>query len=485
MAFTAAPENASSSRAAWAPAALAPFVAPAPAHAQLFVAKVEGGPARRLTTGDLDWQGEPAWMPDGQSILCAASAGTDPEHPMQGAAIFNIRVADGAMKELTEPRGEDSAPTPSPDGSRLAWLSTGGLKQSYSIRQVMVANHDGSRARQLTGGFGRDAFRPQWSSDSRTVYFLAEDAGSAHVYAVHSDGAVRAVTRGMERLFDFSLADNGRAAAIRSSATEAGDVVSFAIDLPGGVTSVDAPDDHLLAERQIGAVEEFRYDSAGHSIQAWLVKPPDFDGSKKYPMLMDAGQRAMYGYEFHVRAQILAAAGFVVMLANPRGSPGYGEEFGSLLATSNPGDDADDLLRGVDAAVAKGFVDPKRVMVTGGLTAAWMLEHSTRFAAAVLRDPVAERAAEMAGAADPIRRAFAELGAFPWTDPAVYWQHSPIYFAGGFQTPTLIVARKGDAQARELYFALQARKVDSALLELPEGASEGDVVAAEIGWLKR
>jgi acylaminoacyl-peptidase len=322
------------------------------------------------------------------------------------------------------------------------------------------------------------------------VYFLAEDSGAAHVYAARNDGTVRPVTKGVERLRDFSLADNGRAAAIRSSAHEAGDVITFAADLPGGVITLYSPNEHLLAEREIGDVEEMRYDSAGHTIQSWLVKPPGFDAAKKYPLLLDIkdSPRGMYGQEFQPRAQIFAAAGFVVLLANPRGSPGYGEQFGNLLPTRNPGDDADDLLRGADVAVAKGYIDTRRIVLSGGLVAEWMLGHSDRFTSAVLREPVADRAAEIALAPDGLRRAASEMGALPWDDPAQYWQHSPIYFAGGFKTPTLIVSRAGDAQGRELYFALQARKVDSALVELPTagGASLAEAeLEAEIGWLKK
>jgi acylaminoacyl-peptidase len=490
IAFTAIPaEDAKPDSAPWAPPSILPFLRTASArHAQLFVVPVSGGAARRLSTGDLDWQGEPVWMPDGQSILCAAAA-TDSAHPLQGAAIFSLRAADGAMKQLTQSDGRDEQPTPSPDGSRVAWLSAAGRAQSYNVRHLFVMNPDGSRVKQLTGAFDRDVSRPQWSSDSRTVYFLAEDFGAAHVYAARNDGTVRPVTKGAERLRDFSLADNGRAAAIRSSAREAGDVVTFAADLPGGIATLYAPNERLLAERQIGEVEEMRYDSAGHSIQSWLVKPPGFDAAKKYPLLLDIKDpRGMYGQELQLRARILAGAGFVVLLANPRGSPGYGEQFGNLLPTRNPGDDADDLLRGVDAAITKGFIDTKRIMLSGGMVAAWILSHSDRFASAVLQKPVADRAAEIALAPDALRRAASQMGGLPWDDPTQYWQHSPIYFAGGFKTPTLILTREGDVQGRELYFALQARKVDSALVELPIGGEASLVEAAleaEIAWLKK
>jgi len=499
--------------AAWAPEAILRFLKAPAGHPQLWVipvtgadlsgattpgattpgatthgATAPGATARQITTGDLNWLGEPAWMPNGQSILCEAAADPDPEHPLEGGEIFSVRPADGAMKQMTQHEGPDEQPTPSPDGSRIAWVSADAKAQSYVVRNLYVMNPDGSRIKLLTGGFDRDVARPQWSSDSRTIYFLAEDSGAAHVYLARLDGTVHPVTKGHERLRDFSLADNGRAAAIRSSATEGGDAISFAADLPGGVTTLAAPNEHLLAERHIAAMEEIHYDSGGHTIQGWIVKPSGFDQSVKYPLLVDIQDtpRAMYGYEFQLRAQILAAAGYALLLANPRGSPGYGEEFGSLLRTRYPGDDADDLLRGVDYAVTRGFIDAKHLAVSGGLVAAWIIGHTDRFSAAVLRDPIADWLIDIATQPDGLRRAASWMGAMPWDEPDQYVKHSPVYFARNFQTPTLVV---GDSPAAdEMDFALRARKVDSALVRLP--AAGGPAVnvmelEAELGWIGR
>jgi dipeptidyl aminopeptidase/acylaminoacyl peptidase len=500
LAFTA--PVAGKPSAAWAPEAILRFLKPPQQHPQLWVipvagalsgaalsgATTPGATPRQITTGDLNWLGEPAWMPNGQSILCEAAADPDPEHPLEGGEIFSVRPADGGMKQMTQREGPDEQPTPSPDGSRIAWVSADAKAQSYVVRNLYVMNPDGSRIKLLTGGFDRDVARPQWSSDSRTIYFLAEDSGAAHVYLARLDGTVHPVTTGQERLRDFSLADNGRAAAIRSSATEGGDAISFAADLPGGVTTLAAPNEHLLAERHIAAMEEIHYESGGHTIQGWIVKPPGFDQSIKYPLLVDIqdNPRAMYGYEFQLRAQILAAAGYALLLANPRGSPGYGEEFGSLLRTRYPGDDADDLLRGVDYAVTRGFIDAKHLAVSGGLVAAWIIGHTDRFSAAVLRDPIADWLIDIATQPDGLRRAASWMGAMPWDEPDQYVKHSPVYFARNFQTPTLVL---GDSPAAdEMDFALRARKVDSALVRLPvAGGPAVNVMEleAELGWIGR
>jgi acylaminoacyl-peptidase len=292
------------------------------------------------------------------------------------------------------------------------------------------------------------------------------------VYAARNDGTVRQVTSAPERLRGFSLADNGRAVSVRSSASEAGDVVTFTVDRVSQAVTLASPNGHLLAEREMGGVEEIHYESGGQTIQGWVVKPAGFDASKKYPLLLDIRDdpRAMYGVDFNLRAQIYAAHGFVVLCVNPRGTPGYGEQFGNLLRSRFPGDDYDDLMRGVDLVVSKGFVDPKRLAVVGGLLAAWTIGHTDRFRAAVARRPVADWVTDIATRPDGEHRARAWMGAMPWEDPDQYWKHSPIFFAQNFKTPTLVLAGDPDPGSDELYFALRARNVDSALVRM--GASK-------------
>ena len=465
-------------------------LAAAPTRIQIFVIPAAGGAARQITSGDLNWLGEPAWLADGRTLVCQGAPVADAEHALEGGEIYAIRLADLTMTQLTDHPGPDEEPVPSPDGSKIAWVGSSDKSQSYSVRHLYVMNADGKRTKLLSGSLDRDVMHPQWSSDSRTVYFLADDHGATHVYAARNDGTIRQATNRPERLSGFSMADTGRIATVRSNATEGGSVITFAIDLPGGVTAVADPNEHLMAERNIGVAEEFSYTSDGRGIQAWLIKPANFEAAKKYPLLLDIQDdpRAMYGYEFQLRAQIYAAAGYAVLCVNPRGAPGYGEEFGSLLHTRYPGDDADDLMRGIDAAVANGSVDPKRVVAVGGLIAAWMLGHTDRFAAAVLRRPVADWLTDIATRTDGYHRAASWMGALPWDDPDQYVKHSPVYFAKDFKTPTLVIAEAQDPESQELFFALQARKVVSALLRMPEPARPADTVLGmetALGWLGR
>jgi dipeptidyl aminopeptidase/acylaminoacyl peptidase len=439
---------------AWAPAGILGWLAPrSRSYTALFVVPASGGPTQAITGPDFDVVGEAAWMRDGKSIVVASADGQ----------IYSIRVADGAKRRLTDDANRNENPLPSPDGSKIAWTSTEAGLHSYSVRKLHVMNADGKNGKLLAGALDRDPDNPHWSSDSRTVYFLADDSGVTHVLASRNDSTVRQVTQSAERLRGFSLADNGRAATVRSSG-RAVQVVTFPVDMPPATPTVLAsPMASLMAEHEMATVEEIRVPSAGKSIQSWLIKPPHLDASRKYPLLLDIADdpRRMYGPELSLGAQIFAARGWVVLLVNPRGTPGYGEEFGRLLPTRYPGDDADDLLAAVDFVVAKGGIDEKRIAVRGGVLAAWVLGHSDRFTAVVARRPIvdftlmAERAAPW-------------MGALPWDDPDQYAKHSPIYFAQNWKTPTLVLAGSPDAQADEFYSALQARKVDAVMVRIPD-----------------
>ena len=439
--------------APWAPAAVLELLHVNPPRTGLFVAPVSGTKPVQIPTGNLDLFGEPAWMPDGQSILLsAAEPGGDPE-------IYAIRLNLSGARRITNHAGADYNPLPSPDGSKIAWIGRDRKAQSFVTAKLYAANADGSRVKTLAGSLDRDVTHPQWSSDSRNLYFLAEDAGESHIYAARNDGSVRKVTSARERFTDFTLADNGRAAVIRSP----GVIVTFPVDVPGAPVALTSIDAELRAARTTAVSEEIHFTSAGKSIQGWVVKPPSFDAERKYPLVLDLRDqpRRMCGVEFDLRAQVLAARGFIVLCANVRGTPGFGEEFGNLLATSNPGDDFDDLLRGADYMAAQRYVDSKRIHIMGGMLTAFAIGQTERFRSAIAIDP------EVVLLDRP--------------------KLSPIVFAENFKTPTLVVDTTFAPGARLLYDALQQRKVESALVSIPDAGAPGRRVLlldAMLGWLE-
>ncbi len=435
-----------------------------------------GGKAREFALGDLEIHGEPAWMPDGQSILVSAAPHPSAANVLEGGEIYAVRVSDGSRRQITHHAGPDEEPVPSPDGSRIAWIAREPKAQSYVVSKLYVANPDGSRAKALAGSLDRDVRHPQWSSDSRTVYFLADDHGATFVYAARNDGSVRQVTKAVDRLSGFSVADTGRAVTVRAP----GELITFPVDLPAKPEVVAAPNQKLLAEREAGAIEEIQYASDGKTIQGWLVKPPGFDAAKKYPLLVDIDDapRRMCGPEFRWRAQLFAARGFAVLCVNPRGTPGYGEEFGNLIRSRYPGDDFDDVMRGVDAVIAKGYIDTAKLSVRGGLLAAWAIGHTDRFHAAIAIRPIVDWATEIVSAPDGLYRAAAWMGAMPWDDPEQYTKHSPLYFAAHFKTPTLVISGDRDLGAEQLVFALEARNVECKRLRLPDVPRPSEQIAA-------
>jgi dipeptidyl aminopeptidase/acylaminoacyl peptidase len=430
-------------RAPWAPPNVLEMLHVSPPRTGLFVAPISGATPVRIPTGNLDIFGEPAWMPDGQSILVsAAEPGGDPE-------IYAVRLNLAGARALTQHPGADFSPVPSPDGSRIAWIGRDRKPQSFVTAKLYVANADGSRVKTLAGSLDRDVTHIQWSSDSRNLYFLAEDRGASHIYAARADGSVRQVTTARERLTDFALADNGRAAAVRSPA----EIVTFPVDLPGAPVALTAIDAPLLAQRATAAPEEMHFTAAGKSMQGWMLKPPAFDAKRRYPLVLDVqdAPRRMCGVEFNLRAQILAASGFIVLCANPRGTPGFGEEFANLLAPRNPGDDFDDLMRAADYMAEQPHIDAARIHIIGGLLAAVAIGQTERFRSAVAVDPVV---------VIPER-------------PRL----SPIQFAENFRTPTLVIDTAFTPDAHQLYDALQVWHVESAMLPVPDPSAPSRKVA--------
>jgi len=328
---------------------------------------------------------------------------------------------------------------------------------------------------------------PHWSWDGKTIYFLVEDHGNTQLYSADPEsGAVKAVTDGVQQLGTggggegFTLANNSMIATVRSTPNEPGDVVllpGYRQAAPARLTQVN---ESLLSQYQLGPVEEFTYDSFdGKNMQGWIIKPPNFDPSKKYAFILDihGGPHAMDGVSFKHEFQIQAAHGYVVLYMNPRGSTGYGEEFGNIIHTHYPGDDYKDLMIGVDKMVEKGYIDPKKLCVTGGsgggLLTAWTIGHTDRFAAAVSQYPVTDWITQAGTADGGYTHAALWMKTLPWDDPKQFIEHSPIFYAKNFKTPTMVITGEADrrtpiAESEELYFALKAQKVPAVLVRVPD-----------------
>jgi dipeptidyl aminopeptidase/acylaminoacyl peptidase len=483
---------------------------------QLFVIGADGGAARQLTHGDFDHDGTPAFTADGKSVLITANRRSDADYEPLDSEIYRVDLADDSIHALTDRRGPDRHPVVSPDGKHVAYLGFDDQRLGYQPTQLYVMDIDGSHSRSLTPSLDRDAAAPRWTGDSRQLIFQYEDGGSAKIAAIDLAGKIRVLAddvggNDVTRPYSggsFSSAANGSGANVRIAYTKAAPLAPAALATgtsPRDIVTLTALSDAVLGERTLGAVEEISVDSSvdKRRIQGWIVKPPGFDAAKKYPLLLEihGGPFASYGPSFAAEIQLYAAAGYVVLYLNPRGSTGYGQEFADLIHHDYPDNDFGDLMSGVDAVLGRGYVDPERLFVTGGsgggVLTAWIVGHTDRFRAAVVVKPVINWTSFVL-TADMTNYFYRYwFSGFPWDDVQSYWKRSPLAYAGNVHTPTMLMTGEADyrtpsSEAEQFYQALKLRKIDTALVRVPNASHDIsarpslliDKVAYVLAWLK-
>ncbi len=460
-----------------------------PGYTHVFAVPATGGAPRQITSGDYNHGGGAqgggfAWSADGKWIYASTNRIPDADYALEGGDIYAYSVDDGSVKQLTTRKGPDTEPVPGPGGKKIAYLGHDWKFQSYTVNHLYLMDPDGSNPKNMTASLDRDVRAPHWSWDGKMIYFLVDDHGSSQLYSADVEsGAVKPITSGVQQLGlngGFTIANNAMVATVRATADSPGDVVVLPAYRQAPPVRLTSANDSLMSQYQLGKVEELNFDSFdGKAMQGWIIKPPDFDASKKYPFILDihGGPHAMYGVAFQHELQIQAAHGYVVLYMNPRGSTGYGEEFGNIIHTHYPGDDFKDLMIGVDKMIEKGYIDPKKLCVTGGsgggLLTAWVIGHTDRFVAAVSQYPVTDWVTQAGTADGGYTHAALWMKTLPWENPQQFMEHSPIYYAKNFKTPTMVITGESDrrtpiAQSEELYFALKAQKVPSVLVRVPQ-----------------
>ncbi len=472
--------------------------------------------ATRITGGDFD-DGEPAWSADGKTIYFSAVRKPDADRETTDTEIYAV-PADGALgpKALTARKGPDDGPRPSPDGRWLAYTGFDDTTppQSYSEAHLFVLNPATGEVRALAHGLDRaigdgvmaDMGAPRgeggglvWRADSQAVYFASADRGVAQLMEATLDGKYRAVTELTDGdVRAFAVDRSGRVVAVHSSAQRPGELVAFALKDAARTErwrALTAFNAELVAKSAFVPYEEFWYRGSaplvtlmdGHApgsqqwIQSWIVKPPDFDPAKHYPLVLyiHGGPNAMYGTAFFHEMQVLAHAGYVVLMTNPRGSTGYGEKFADVIHNHYPGDDYLDLMAGVDAVLARGYIDEERLFVAGGsgggLLSAWTVGHTTRFNAAVVERAVINWYS-FVGAADMnywfATRWFHDV---PWRESGDYLARSPISYVDAVTTPVLVIHNQDDFrvpldQGLQFYTALKMLGKPARLAVFPDSS---------------
>ncbi len=441
-------------------------------YTHLFVVPADGGTARQLTDGDWNHNGV-TWTPDGAEILFTSLRVDDAEHEWRQSDIYSVNVASGAITQLTDRSGPDGSPVPSPDGRLIAYTGNDLTTDTYITRKIYVMNRDGSNSRMISQGFDRQASGMTWAEDGSGLYLNVSSEGTRNVYFASVDGGVTPVTEG-NHMLSISSIEAGLAVGTLSDPHSPGDLVSFRLDDPGNVTRLTDVNDDVLTGVALGEVEEVWYKSVeDYDIQGWIIKPPDFDPSKKYPLILaiHGGPHGMYNVGFNFGWQNHAANGYVVLYTNPRGSSGYGSAFGNAIKNAYPGKDFDDLMAGVDLVVGRGYIDEQNMFVYGcsggGVLTSWVVGHTNRFAAASANCPVTNWLS-FVGTTDGASW-YRNFEHFPWDDPSEHLRRSPLMYVGNVTTPTMLMTGEGDLrtpmpQTEEYYQALRVLKVPTAMV---------------------
>ena len=458
----------------------------------VFVVPADGGTPRALTSGDWNvgarFDGMAGtvgldWTPDGRTIVVDGLDVPDADLRYRDSDVFAIDVASGARRKLIGERGNWSSPRISPDGKFVAFVGHPFTRASYKSEELFVVGLDGNGMRKLSGTLDRDAVNPQWAPDSSGVYFAADDRGTSNVQFAPLSGAPRAITSGAHMVSLTSVSSKPVGVGVRSAAHQPPDVVRIDLAQPGQVAQLTHVNEDVLNGITLGAVEEIAYTSGdGTKVQGWLVKPPSFDSSRKYPLIMEihGGPHGMYNVGFNFMFQLFSANGYMVLYTNPRGSTGYGSGFGNAIERAYPGVDYDDLMAGVDAAIAKGNVDGRNMFVGGcsggGVLSSWVIGHTDRFAAAAVRCPVIDWLSFMGHTDVPLFTANFFDAPF-WEKPEQWLKQSPLMYVGNVKTPTLVMTgvldmRTPMPQSEEYYTALKMRGIDTKLLRF-EGEYHG------------
>ena len=456
----------------------------------IFLVPADGGTPRQLTHGDwdvgaravgaIDAGGPLEWTPDGRHILFDGQVRADGGEPDPFIShLHAVSVADGAIRQITQTPGYWSQPTPSPDGRLVAYTGNEASEVNYPTPQLRVIGFDGTDDRVLIAALPASASNLHWDARGRGLYYTVDANGSTHIHHVDLQGRDRMVTTGEMRISLDSTSRNGIAVGIVTAPQVTRNLAR--IDLgKGTVTQLTDLNGDILHDVTLGTVEEFRTESGeGTQVQGWILTPPDFDPGKRYPMILSihGGPHAMYGVDFRFDFQVHAARGYVVVYSNPRGSTGYGPEFANAIDNRYPGTrDFSDLMAATDAVLARGFIDPERLFVTGcsggGVLTSWTVSHTDRFAAAAALCPVIDWIS-FAGTADIVAWAYRRFRPDFWQDPKLWLDHSPLMHAPRVKTPTLLMTGNLDlrtplSQAEEFYSALKYFGVPTKLIVMKD-----------------
>ena len=459
-------------------------------HIHLFTVPADGGAPRQLTSGpwsvgagELRGPVNLDWTPDSKSIVFQAARDFNNDVTYERSQLLVVDVATDTIRPLVNVKGQWGQPTVSPDGRTVAFAGYPESTKTHSVADLYVVPLAGGDMRKISADFDRDPINLRWAADGSGVYFDADDRGTRNVDFAALKGGVKAVTTGEHMLGMDSISKTGVAAGVVSDFDHPSEVVRYDLKKPAAVTQLTNVNASWLTGKQLGKTQEITWTSSGGvKVQGWYITPPDFDPSKKYPLILEihGGPYGSYNVGFNYMWQNFAANGYVVLYLNPRGSTAYGHAFSDGIDHNYPGPDYDDLMTGVDAVSAKGFIDPSHMYVSGcsggGVLSSWVIGHTDKFAAAAVRCPVIDWLS-MTGHTDVPLFTYSFFKKPFWEDPTDWLSHSSLMHVGKVTTPTLLMTgvldrRTPMPQTEEYFSALKVKGVPTTLLQF-EGEYHG------------
>ncbi|WP_298165674.1 S9 family peptidase [Novosphingobium sp.] len=447
------------------------------------------------------------WSRDGASLIVSANRATEFWRNIWQYTLYEIRIDTGAIRALTAPNGSDYGMSISPDGTKLAYISDQVRKAQWYFRQELtISDREGGNVRVLGADLDRPFSHVAWSGNKAVVAsYVDRGAHKLGLFGLDGSRRILADTMGgrLTAYADeggFSVAANGTVAFTQSKGDQPSEI---AIAEPGKpVRVVSNLNTAFLAQRQLGSVQPISFKAAdGMDIAGWVVRPPNFQKGKRYPMIVDVhgGVSSDFGPGFDLGYQTLAAHGFIVTYINYRGSGSYGEPFSNIVNRKFPIGVEADPVAAIDAMVAAGEADPDQVYLAGGSAGgtltAWTVGHSDRFKAAAVLYPVIDWGTYYVTSISYMRPFLFDKPV--WEDREDYARRSPLTFAGNVHTPTIVMVGDNDRitppdQAVAFYSSLKMNGVDARLVTFPNEphglevhpSHQAQVTVAMIDWFK-